>query len=130
MSAKNKLQRFADNEVFPNVIQPQFEEIFHKDYKLKNQWKSEYWHNSNPIVLELGCGKGEYTVALAQANPEKNHIGIDIKGARFWRGAGWAKIKAVTLMNFNIKQTFVSHTKERMIFRLNKLCVVPIPIVT
>ncbi len=87
MSAKNKLQRFADNEVFPNVIQPQFEEIFHKEYKLKNQWKSEYWHNTNPIVLELGCGKGEYTVALAQANPEKNYIGIDIKGARFWRGA-------------------------------------------
>ncbi len=95
MSAKNKLQRFADNEIFPNVIQPMFDEVFHKDYKLKNQWGAEYWHNANPLVLELGCGKGEYTVALAEANPEKNFIGIDIKGARFWRGAKTALDKGV-----------------------------------
>ncbi len=87
MSAKNKLQRFADNEVFPNVIQPNFEEIFRKDYTLKNNWRASYWKNDLPIVLELGCGKGEYTVALAQKFPNKNYIGIDIKGARFWRGA-------------------------------------------
>lgn len=87
MSAKNKLQRFAENETFSNVIQPNFEEIFQKDYSLKNNWNSTYWKNENPIVLELGCGKGEYTVALAEKFPQKNFIGIDIKGARFWRGA-------------------------------------------
>lgn len=83
MSAKNKLQRFAENETFSNVIQPNFEEIFQKDYTLKGHWNNTYWHNENPIVLELGCGKGEYTVALAEKSPEKNFIGIDIKGARF-----------------------------------------------
>ena len=87
MSAKNKLQRFADNATFSNVIQPEFEEIFKKDYALKNNWHATYWKNENPIVLELGCGKGEYTVALAEKYPSKNFIGVDIKGARFWRGA-------------------------------------------
>ena len=59
MSAKNKLQRFADNATFPNVIQPEFEEIFRKDYVLKHNWHATYWKNENPIVLELGCGRGE-----------------------------------------------------------------------
>lgn len=87
MGHKHKLQRFAENETFANVIQPEFSEVFRCDYKLKNQWKTDFWHNNNPIVLELGCGKGEYTVQLAQKYSNKNFIGIDIKGARFWRGA-------------------------------------------
>lgn len=106
MSAKNKLQRFAENELFPNVIQPEFEEIFHKDYKLKNNWRTEYWEKDAPIVLELGCGKGEYTIALAQKFPSKNFIGIDIKGARFWRGAKTAieeNIKNVAFLRTRIE---------------------------
>ncbi|MHC1703714.1 MAG: tRNA (guanosine(46)-N7)-methyltransferase TrmB [Tenuifilaceae bacterium] len=85
--AKNKLQRFAENETFPNLIQPPFSEVFKKDYHLKGKWNKSFFKNSNPIVLELGCGKGEYTVGLAKLYPEKNFIGIDIKGARLWRGA-------------------------------------------
>lgn len=87
MSSKNKLQRFAENETFPNVIQPEFDEVFRKDFRLKSHWVSSFWNNANPLVLELGCGKGEYTVSLAERFPSKNYIGIDIKGARFWRGA-------------------------------------------
>lgn len=100
MSAKNKLQRFAENETFPNVIQPEFDEVFHKDYWLKNKWAAEFWKNTNPLVLELGCGKGEYTVSLAERFPEKNYIGIDIKGARFWRGAKSALEKGLPNVAF------------------------------
>lgn len=100
MSAKNKLQRFAENETFPNVIQPEFDEVFHKDYRLKNKWAAEFWKNTNPLVLELGCGKGEYTVSLAERFPEKNYIGIDIKGARFWRGAKSALEKGLPNVAF------------------------------
>ena len=72
---------------FDHVIEPPFEEVFRKDYSLKGRWHSDWFRNSNPIVLELGCGKGEYTVGMAEKYPEKNFIGIDIKGARMWRGA-------------------------------------------
>ena len=84
---KNKLARFAENETFECLVQPQFEEIFHKDHQLKGNWGSKFFGNNNPIVLELGCGRGEYTVALANMYPDKNFIGVDIKGARMWRGA-------------------------------------------
>ncbi len=87
MGSKNKLKRFRENETFKNVIQPTREELTNGDFFLKGKWNSDFFKNNNPIVLELGCGKGEYTVGLAQAYPEKNFIGIDIKGARFWRGA-------------------------------------------
>ena len=85
MGSKNKLKRFKENETFANVIQPTREEVVN-EFSLKGKWNT-FFKNDNPIVLELGCGKGEYTVALAEKNPEKNFIGIDIKGARFWRGA-------------------------------------------
>ncbi|SDL69930.1 tRNA (guanosine(46)-N7)-methyltransferase TrmB [Kriegella aquimaris] len=85
MGSKNKLKRFRENETFGNVIQPSRDEI-QNGYPLKGNWKSHFG-NDNPIVLELGCGKGEYTVGLAQRNKDKNFIGIDIKGARLWRGA-------------------------------------------
>lgn len=87
MGSKNKLKRFKENETFANVFQPGREELVVEDYKLKGKWNSTVFKNSNPLVLELGCGKGEYSVALAQKYPDKNFIGIDIKGARFWRGA-------------------------------------------
>ena len=84
---KNKLKRFRENETFTNVLQPSREEILSGNFPLKEKWASDFFQNENPIVLELGCGKGEYTVNLAQQYPQKNFIGIDIKGARFWRGA-------------------------------------------
>lgn len=83
---KNKLARFAENKILPNVIQPTREEALN-NFHLKGRWREEIFKNNNPIVLELGCGKGEYTVGMAKAFPEKNFIGIDIKGARFWFGA-------------------------------------------
>ena len=85
MGSKNKLKRFKENETFPNVLQPTREEVT-TNFSLKGKWNT-FFKNDNPIVLELGCGKGEYTIALAEKNPNKNFIGIDIKGARFWRGA-------------------------------------------
>jgi len=85
LGSKNKLKRFKENETFKNVIQPTREEVV-TDFSHKGKWHS-FFGNNNPIVVELGCGKGEYTIALAQKNPNKNYIGIDIKGARFWRGA-------------------------------------------
>jgi len=84
---KRKLDRFAEMKTFPNVIEPGFHEVFEKNYKLRGKWKSEFFGNDKPIVLELGCGKGEYTVALACKYPDRNFIGIDIKGARIWKGA-------------------------------------------
>lgn len=87
MGSKNKLKRFNDNETFSNVIQPKREELTSAAFELKGNWNAHFFKNNNPIVLELGCGKGEYTLALAQQHPDKNFIGIDLKGARFWRGA-------------------------------------------
>ena len=84
---KDKLKRFAENLTFDCFVQPAFEEMFRCDHPLKGRWHEDFFHNDNPIVLELGCGKGEYTVALAERNPDKNFIGVDIKGARMWRGA-------------------------------------------
>lgn len=83
---KNKLARFAENKTLPNVFQPTREQAL-AGFHLKGKWRHDVFRNKNPIVLELGCGKGEYTVGLAKAFPEKNFIGVDIKGARFWFGA-------------------------------------------
>lgn len=88
---KRKLFRFAEMETFDHVIQASFDEVFQKDYKLKGNWNKDFFKNQNPLVLELGCGKGEYTVGLAKLNTGANYIGIDIKGARMWRGARIAK---------------------------------------
>lgn len=85
--AKKKLARFAEMEHLSNVFQPKHEEVFRKDYVLKGKWHAEVFHNNHPIVLEIGCGKGEYTVELGKLYPEKNFIGLDIKGARMWQGA-------------------------------------------
>ena len=83
---KNKLARFAENETFANLFQLTYEQITKEGFALKGKWNEEFFKNDNPIVLELGCGKGEYTVGLAKKYPNKNFIGIDIKGARLWRG--------------------------------------------
>lgn len=84
---KNKLKRFEENDTFPNIIQPKFEEVFRKEHPIKGKWHETFFKNDKPIVLELGCGKGEYTIGLSRQYPEKNFIGVDIKGARIWRGA-------------------------------------------
>ena len=87
---KGKLHKFRENESFSCLVQPATEEVLGKDHPLKGNWGKSMFRNDNPTVLELGCGKGEYTVALAERFPEKNYIGIDIKGARLWKGAKYA----------------------------------------
>ena len=86
MGSKNKLKRFRENETFSNVVQPLRDEVLAGQFSHRGQW-NEFFGNDHPIVLELGCGKGEYTLALARKNPGINYIGVDIKGARIWRGA-------------------------------------------
>jgi tRNA (guanine-N7-)-methyltransferase len=84
---KNKLARWTEFGSYGNVIQPEIGEVSGKDHPIKGKWNNELFKNENPIVLELGCGKGEYTVGLANSCHHNNFIGIDIKGARMWRGA-------------------------------------------
>lgn len=98
MGSKNKLKRFKENETFKNVIQPKREEV-KNGFPLKGKWNNHF-ENDNPIVLELGCGKGEYTVGLAKRNKDKNFIGIDIKGARLWRGAKTAMEEGIENVAF------------------------------
>ena len=85
--AKNKLQHFADMKTMDFVFEPDTETVLKDEFALKGKWNKEFFKNDNPIVVELGCGKGEYTVELAKRNPNINYIGIDIKGARIWYGA-------------------------------------------
>ena len=84
---KGKLQKFAEMETFSNVFQYPFSVIENVPFEMKGHWREQYFHNDNPIVLELGCGKGEYTVELARLYPQVNFIGVDIKGARMHKGA-------------------------------------------
>ena len=100
MGSKNKLKRFKENETFSNVIQPTREEVLNNTLILKGNWNRGFFKNENPIVLELGCGKGEYSVNLATMFPEKNFLGIDIKGARFWRGAKTALAEKINNVGF------------------------------
>lgn len=90
MSGKNKLAKFRENETFACLLQPSSDDMLAGNFPLKGRWHAEVFHNDNPIVLELGCGRGEYTVALAERYPDINYIGIDIKGARLWKGAKYA----------------------------------------
>lgn len=104
---KNKLRRFAENDTFSNLIQPELSEVLHHDFRLKGKWNSDFFKNENPIALELGCGKGEYTIGLSQMYPEKNFIGVDIKGARIWRGAKTALEN--NLFNVAFVRTRIQH---------------------
>ncbi len=85
--SKGKLQKFAEMETFKNVFQYPYSVIADIPFEMKGHWHEQYFHNRNPIVLELGCGKGEYTVGLAKLFPDVNFIGVDIKGARMHKGA-------------------------------------------
>ncbi len=116
MGSKNKLKRFKENETFKNVIQPTREEVQKGKFPYKGKWAS-YFENDNPIVLELGCGKGEYTIGLAALYPDKNFIGVDIKGARFWRGAKTAlekELKNVAFLRTQIELVDVLFEKEEV----------------
>ena len=96
---KDKIRRFNENLTFRCLVQPAFEEVFGVEHPMKGKWH-EFFGNDNPIVLELGCGRGEYTVALAERNPDKNFIGVDIKGARMWRGAKTVTEKGIANAGF------------------------------
>ena len=85
--SKGKLQKFSEMESFSNVIQPAFRDVFHKDFSLKGKWNSDFFVNDLPLTLELGCGRGEYSVEMAQMFSDRNFMGVDIKGARIWQGA-------------------------------------------
>lgn len=96
---KRKLQRFKENLTFPNFIQPDYSN-FKGTYPLKGRWSSEFFKNNNPVVLELGCGKGEYAVGLAELNPQINFIGIDIKGSRMWKGCKYSNMNNISNVAF------------------------------
>jgi len=85
--SKNKLSKFADMASYPHVFEAPFSALSNGTFKLKGRWHEDFFGNKNPIVLELGCGRGEYTVGLGRMFPGKNFIGVDIKGARMWTGA-------------------------------------------
>ena len=103
---KNKLAKFIEMERFENVIQVPYKKLQHENFYLKGKWATQFFENENPIILELGCGKGEYTVELAEKNPDKNFIGVDIKGARMYIGAKQAldkNLKNVAFLRTNIE---------------------------
>ena len=104
---KNKLAKFEEMKAFEHVVQVPYSSVKDSDFELKGKWSS-FFGNKNPIVLELGCGKGEYTVELAQKFPAVNYIGVDIKGARLWKGAKTALsegLKNVAFLRTNIEIT-------------------------
>lgn len=100
MGKKNKLERFAENKTFNNLFQYSFERLKIEGFPLKGKWNKDFFHNDNPIVLELGCGKGEYTVGLAREHDNVNYIGVDIKGARMWVGLCSARDEGLTNVAF------------------------------
>ena len=83
--AKRKLQRFAENATFTHFFQPEWDELS-SGFLLRGKWNDDFFKNGNPVIIEMGCGKGEYTVDLSDKYPERNFIGIDKKGARMWKG--------------------------------------------
>lgn len=98
--SKGKLAKFADMETYGNVFQYPYSVVSDVPFVMRGIWRKQYFHNNNPIVLELGCGKGEYTVGLAKRYPHINFIGVDIKGARMWTGATQALQEGLTNVAF------------------------------
>jgi tRNA (guanine-N7-)-methyltransferase len=97
---KNKLAKFEEMRTFKHVIQAPYNTLKNNDFYLKGKWGQDFFNNRNPLIVELGCGKGEYTVELAEKNPDKNFIGVDIKGARLWKGAKTAHDKNLANVAF------------------------------
>lgn len=102
---KGKLQKFAEMETFENVFQYPFSVIEERPFEMTGRWHEDYFKNDNPIVLELGCGKGEYAVGLGKRFPDKNYIGVDIKGSRMWTGA--RQVEAEGLKNVAFLRTSI-----------------------
>jgi tRNA (guanine-N7-)-methyltransferase len=103
---KGKLAKFAEMSANPLVVECPFWQLEQEGFALKGKWHGDFFKNTNPIVLELGCGRGEYTIELARRFPEKNFIGVDIKGARMWHGAKTALeegMKNVAFLRTNIE---------------------------
>lgn len=103
---KNKLEKFADMASYPHVFEHPYSLIGNEEFDMKGKWRKEFFKNDRPIVLELGCGRGEYTVGLGKMFPDKNFIGVDIKGARMWTGATEAlreEMKNVAFLRTNIE---------------------------
>ena len=118
---KGKLAKFADMEHYDNVFQFPYSVVEQVPFDMKGHWRDEYFHNQNPIVLELGCGKGEYTVGLARMMPQVNFIGVDIKGARMWTGATQALqegLRNVAFLRTNIEviDRFFAHGEVEQIW--------------
>lgn len=107
MSAKRKLEKFAQNKTFPHFFEPKFNFSEPSDFEMKGNWSNNFFKNNKQLILELGCGKGEYTVELAQKFSNFNYIGVDIKGARMWKGANDA-------LNLNLKN--VAFLRSRIEF--------------
>lgn len=104
--SKGKLAKFADLDTYENVFQYPYHAMENVEFDMRGHWNEQYFHNDCPIVLELGCGKGEYTVELAKQHPDKNFIGVDIKGARLWTGATMALndgLRNVAFLRTNIE---------------------------
>ncbi len=104
--SKGKLAKFADMATYKNVFQYPYGALEHTNFPMQGRWHEDYFENQNPIVLELGCGKGEYTVGLAKRYPDMNFIGVDIKGARMWTGATQAineELENVAFLRTNIE---------------------------
>lgn len=119
--SKGKLAKFADMERYENVFQYPYSVVDNVPFNMKGHWREEYFKNNNPIVLELGCGKGEYTVELARLYPDVNFIGVDIKGARMWTGATLALndgLKNVAFLRTNIEiiDRFFAHNEVHEIW--------------
>jgi len=107
--SKKKLIHFQENLTFPHLFQPSYTAL-QEYFNLRSEWHDEFFRNKNPIVVELGCGKGEYTVGLAAKYPEKNFIGIDLKGARLWRGC--KSVEEQKLKNAAFIRTRVDHLEK------------------
>jgi len=105
---KNKLERWAEMATFNNVIQHADEAGYGKNHPVKGKWRTSVFKNPDPLILELGCGRGEYTISLASRFPEKNYVGVDIKGARMWRGAKSAR-------DLNLQNAFFLRTRIEFI---------------
>jgi tRNA (guanine-N7-)-methyltransferase len=105
MSKKKKLLKFAQIKTYSNILEPVFNFSAPQDFSLKSKWHKDFLKNENPIILELGCGKGEYSVELAKKYPQNNYIGIDIKGNRMWTGATEAIESG--LQNIGFIRTFI-----------------------
>lgn len=114
---KNKLRKFAEAENFSNFLQPPFEKLLKNEFQYKGSWNSAWFGNENPVVVELGCGKGEYTVGLAEMFPDRNYIGIDIKGARIYSGAKDAltrKLENVAFVRTKIENSLLLFGKNEI----------------